>query len=120
MLSGIFFASKVAQIFSVTSTVSGDGRERTYRVIGQVFFASAEDFAAAFDFKEALDKVIIDVSRAHIWDLSGVGALDRAVIKFRREGTEVEVLGMNEASTTLVDRLGVADKPGALDTAPGH
>ncbi|MBC6715853.1 SulP family inorganic anion transporter [Aurantimonas sp. DM33-3] len=120
MLSGIFFASKVAQIFSVTSTLSGDGRERTYRVIGQVFFASAEDFAAAFDFKEALDKVIIDVSRAHIWDLSGVGALDRAVIKFRREGTEVEVLGMNQASTTLVDRLGVADKPGALDTAPGH
>ena len=62
----------------------------------------------------------IDVSRAHIWDLSGVGALDRAVIKFRREGAEVEVLGLNEASHTLVDRLGVADKPGALDEIPGH
>ncbi|KKN74032.1 hypothetical protein LCGC14_0394850 [marine sediment metagenome] len=120
MLSGIFFASKVSQIFAVTSKLSDDRTHRTYHVQGQVFFASVEDFIAAFDFKEAIDKVTIDVGRAHIWDLSGVGALDRAVIKFRRGGTDVEVLGMNEASSTLVDRLGVHDKPGALDELPGH
>ncbi|MHA1559161.1 MAG: SulP family inorganic anion transporter, partial [Alphaproteobacteria bacterium] len=72
MLSGIFFAWKVAQIFRVTSTLSEDGLERTYLVEGQVFFASAQSFAAAFDFKEALDRVVVDVRRAHIWDLSGV------------------------------------------------
>jgi SulP family sulfate permease len=80
LLSGIFFASKVAQLFRVTSMLSADETERTYVVEGQIFFASAEDFTAAFDFKEALERVRIDVSRSHIWDLSGVAALDAAVL----------------------------------------
>ncbi len=62
----------------------------------------------------------IDVGRAHFWDLSAVGALDTVVVKFRREGTEVEILGMNEASATLVDRLGVHDKPDAVERLMGH
>ncbi|MDY8109559.1 SulP family inorganic anion transporter [Fulvimarina sp. 2208YS6-2-32] len=120
MLSGVFFAWKVSRIFRVTSDLSEDGRIRTYRVAGQVFFASSERFAAAFDFKESLDKVVIDVGSAHIWDLSGVAALDRAVLKFRREGAEVEVRGLNEASATIVDKLAVHDKPGALDRLSAH
>ncbi|MFC4172708.1 SulP family inorganic anion transporter [Microvirga sp. GCM10011540] len=120
LLSGIFFASKVAQIFRVTSTLSEDETQRTYIVEGQVFFASADDFAAAFDFKEALERVRIDVSRSHIWDLSGVAALDKVVLKFRREGTEVEIIGLNEASTTIVDKLAIHDKPGALERLMGH
>ncbi len=72
-------------------TVTPDGRERTYVIEGQLFYGSAEDFADAFDFREALDRVIIDVSRAHIWDISSVQALDMAILKFRREGAEVEV-----------------------------
>ncbi|HZH28783.1 MAG TPA: SulP family inorganic anion transporter [Azospirillaceae bacterium] len=120
LLSGIFFASKVAQMFRISSTQSPDGRERTYIVEGQLFFASAERFVASFDFKQAPERVRIDVGRAHIWDLSGVGALDTAVLKFRRAGAEVEVVGMNEASATLVDRLAVHDKPGALGQVAGH
>lgn len=120
LLSGIFFASKVAQLFRVTSSLSDDGVERTYVVEGQVFFASADDFIAAFDFKEALDRVRIDIGRSHIWDLSGVAALDTVILKFRREGTEVEVLGLNEASATLVDKLAIHDKPGAMDRLAGH
>ncbi len=120
LLSGIFFAAKIAQIFRVTSTLSEDGRQRTYRVEGQLFFASVEDFNAAFDFKEALDKVVIDVSHAHIWDISSVGALDLIVLKFRRDGAEVELVGMNRASETIVDKLGIHDKPGALEKLMGH
>ncbi|WP_207455379.1 SulP family inorganic anion transporter [Azospirillum sp. SYSU D00513] len=120
LLSGIFFASKVAQLFRVSSTLSAEGRERTYVVEGQLFFASASEFAASFDHREALERVRIDVSRAHIWDLSGIGALDDAVLKFRREGAEVEVVGLNEASATLVDRLAIHDKPGAVDRLMSH
>jgi SulP family sulfate permease len=120
LLSGIFFASKVAQLFRVTSTLSADERERTYVVEGQVFFASAEDFTAAFDFKEALERVRIDVSRSHIWDLTGVAALDAVVLKFRREGTEVELIGLNEASATIVDKLAMHDKPDALERLTAH
>ena len=120
LLSGIFFSWKIAQLFRVTSTVSEDGAIRTYRVEGQLFFASADDFTAGFDFKEALTKVIIDVSAAHIWDISSVAALDMVVLKFRREGAEVEIIGLNQASETIVDRLAIHDKPGALDKLMGH
>jgi sulfate permease, SulP family len=120
LLSGIFFAAKIAQLFRVTSEISPDGRIRTYRVEGQMFYGSVEDFMAAFNFRDAPERVIIDVSRAHIWDISSVQALDMAVLKFRRDGAEVEVVGMNDASETLVDRLGIHDKPGALDKLSTH
>jgi SulP family sulfate permease len=120
LLSGIFFAGKIAQLFKVTSTISKDGRERTYVIEGQMFYGSVEDFMDAFDFKEALDRVVIDVSRAHIWDISSVQALDMAVLKFRRDGAEVEIMGMNAASETIVDRLAIHDKPGAMDKLMAH
>jgi SulP family sulfate permease len=115
LLSGLFFAHKVSHVLRVDRSISLDGRTRHYQVVGQVFFASADRFAAAFDYKEAVDKVVIDVSTAHFWDLSAVSALDKVVLKFRREGSSVEVLGLNEASTTLVDRFAVHDKPGAVE-----
>ena len=120
LLSGIFFAWKISQIFRIRTTISPDGRHRTYLVEGQLFFASTEDFMKAFDFKEAPEKVTIDVTRAHIWDISSVAALDMAVLKFRREGAEVDILGMNEASETIVDRLAVHDKPSAMEKLLGH
>ena len=120
LLSGIFFAWKIAQIFRVTSSLSEDGTHRTYRVEGQIFFASADAFSAAFDFREALEKVTIDISHAHIWDISSVAALDMIVLKFRRDGAEVEIIGLNEASETIVDKLAIHDKPGALERLLGH
>jgi SulP family sulfate permease len=93
---------------------------RTYQVVGQVFFASADRFNAAFDFREVIEKVVIDVSRAHFWDITAVSALDKVVIKFRREGTDVEVVGLNAASATLVDKFAVHDKDGAEDLLLGH
>ncbi|WP_420409921.1 SulP family inorganic anion transporter [Hoeflea sp.] len=120
LLSGLFFAWKIAQLFGVRSELSADGRTRTYIVEGQLFFASADDFMQAFDFREVLEKVVIDVSRAHIWDISSVAALDMAVLKFRRDGADVEIIGMNEASETIVDRLAIHDKPGAMDKLMSH
>ena len=120
LLSALFFARKVGRVLHVGSVAAEDGPARHYTVTGQVFFASAEAFIAGFDFKEVLERVRIDVSRAHFWDLSAVGALDKVVLKFRREGTQVELIGMNEASATLVDRLGVHDKPDAVERLSGH
>ena len=115
LLSGIFFAHKVGRVLRIDRSSDEAGQVRTYAVVGQVFFASSETFIGAFDFKEAVEKVRIDVSRAHFWDITAVSALDKAVLKFRREGTEVEVIGLNQASTTLVDRFAVHDKPGAVE-----
>ena len=120
LLAALFFANKVGHYMLVTSELDETTDTRTYRVVGQVFFSSSEKFMESFDFKEAVDNVVIDLSRAHFWDITAVGALDKAVIKFRREGSEVEVIGLNEASATIVDRFGVHDKPDAVDKLMGH
>jgi sulfate permease, SulP family len=120
LLAAMFFANKIGHFLYVSSETDSEGRQRTYTVVGQVFFSSADKFVAAFDFKEAIDKVIIDLSRAHFWDITAVAALDKVVIKLRREGTEVEVLGLNQASATIVDRFGVHDKENATDLLSGH
>ncbi len=120
LLSALFFARKVAQILRITSTLDPATECRTYTVAGQLFFASADAFVKEFDFKEVLPKIRIDVSHAHFWDLTAITSLDKVVLKFRREGAEVEIIGLNEASATLVDRLGVHDKPDALDLDLAH
>jgi len=120
LLSGIFFAWKIAQLFRVKTMLSADGTTRTYEFEGQIFFASVDEFNDSFDFKEAVEKVIIDVQQAHIWDISSVAALDMVVLKFRREGAEVEIKGLNEASETIVDKLAIHDEPGALERMLGH
>ncbi|MDP1565711.1 MAG: STAS domain-containing protein, partial [Polaromonas sp.] len=118
--SGFFFAHKVGQILRVQSHAEDDGRTRTYQILGQVFFASADRFTNSFDYKEVVDKVRIDVSRAHFWDITAVSSLDKVVLKFRREGTEVELVGLNQASDNMVDKFGVHDKDGAEDMLMGH
>nr|WP_219932680.1 SulP family inorganic anion transporter [Microbulbifer sp. YPW1] len=119
LLASLFFANKVSHFMYVSSELDEEQNCRTYKVVGQVFFNSADKFVAAFDFKEALDKVVIDLSRAHFWDVSAVYSLDKAVVKFRREGAEVELIGLNEASSTIVDRFGVHDKPEEIEKVLG-
>lgn len=120
LLAAMFFANKVARFKHVRSELSEDGTLRTYRVVGQVFFASAEKFVEFFDFKEVVDKVVIDLHQAHFWDITAVAALDKVVLKFRREGTEVELIGLNEASATVVDRFAVHDDPAAVEKLMSH
>lgn len=119
LLAAMFFANKVGNILYIGSTEVDAGKEREYQVVGQVFFASSERFIAAFDFKESIDKVTINLSKAHFWDITAVQALDRVVIKFRREGTEVELVGLSEASATVVDRYAVHNDPAAVEKLMG-
>lgn len=119
LLSGVFFAWKIAQIFEVRKQLSEDGTVRVYHVHGQLFFASAEQFMSAFDFEEVVERVIIDLTHAHIWDISSVASIDKAVIKFRKAGRDVSLRGMNQASSTIVDELGVHHKADG-DLLVGH
>ena len=111
LLAALFFANKIGRFMVVKRELDENGNRCIYRVVGQVFFASSEQFIEAFDFKEAIEHVTIDLYNACFWDITSVSALDRVVIKFRREGTEVELVGMNEATATVVDKFGIHDKP---------
>ncbi len=119
LLASLFFANRVGHFMYVASDYDEASDTRSYQVVGQVFFASADKMLAAIDFKEAVSRVVIDLNRAHFWDITAVGALDKAVIKFRREGALIEVRGLNEASETIVDRFGVHDKPEEIDKILG-
>lgn len=110
LLAALFFANKIGR-FMVVKNKRLEDLHRHYSVVGQVFFASADHFIESFDFKEVVDRVTIDLQQAHFWDITSVAALDKVVIKFRREGTQVNIVGMNEATRTVVDKFGVHDKP---------
>jgi SulP family sulfate permease len=110
LFSSLFFANKISHFMSCETSYNEDKSVKTYKFVGQIFFNSADRFYESINFKEVLDRVIIDVSKAHFWDISAVYALDKAVIKLRREGAIVEVVGQNEASKTIIDRFGVHDK----------
>lgn len=109
LLSGIFFAGKAQRMFAVERSESG-GRV-TYAVSGEIFFASVDRFTRAFGSEGDID-VRIDVSAAHFWDISGVGALDKIIARLRQSGARVEVIGYNRASADLVDRFALHDKTG--------
>lgn len=119
-LSTVFFSRKIAKVVFVDTVLSPDGTKRTYSVAGQLFFVSVDDFLDAFNFNEELEFVLIDLTHAHIWDQSAVGAIDKVVIKFRRNGAEVELIGLNEASATLLDKLAVHNRPDTLESSSSH
>ena len=83
----------------------------TYRVTGQIFFASVDRFRRAFGM-EGAGPVTIDVTAAHFWDISGVDALDKIVARLRQHGATVTVIGANRASADLIDRFALHDKTG--------
>ncbi|MDF1757594.1 MAG: SulP family inorganic anion transporter [Legionellaceae bacterium] len=111
LLSSLFFANKVGKFVVVKSTINAEQTCRRYKVFGQMFFASSERFIQLFDFKEAIDRIIIDVSDAHFWDVTAVSSLNKVIVKFRREGTDVEVIGLNDETQMIVERFGIHNKP---------
>ncbi len=110
VLSAIFFMRKVGKTIVVEPIADAGDEVLRYRVEGQLFFASAEVFAAGFEHHGHPKRVEIDLSAAHLWDLTGVAAVDKVVFRYRRQGADVELIGMNEASSTLVGQVGKHDK----------
>lgn len=112
LLSGIFFAAKVQRMFEVRREIAPDGSRATYFVTGQIFFASVDRFTRSFQIEESAPNIRIDVSAAHFWDISAVGALDKIIARLQREGRTVDVVGYNRASADIVDKVALHDKTG--------
>ena len=119
-LNALLFSRKIAQIVFVDSVIDPQGEKRVYNIGGQIFFVSVNEFIDAFNFKEDIEFVKIDLTHAHLWDQSAIAALDKVVINFRRNGVEVEVVGLNQASATLVDKLAIHDKSDSLENLASH
>jgi len=119
LIGALFMAQRLSQFLYVESSYKNSTDTRTYTVVGQVFFNSSERFIGYFDFKEAVGNIVIDVHRSHFWDITGVAALDKVVIKLRRQGADVLITGLNDASETMLDKFAVHDKPDRIDEIMG-
>lgn len=120
LLSALFFARVVGKLVRVEEEVDLLEDCLTYKVEGQLFFVSVEDFVAAIPIAATHKRVVIDLRSSHIWDDSAVAAIDKIVLRFAAVGVTCTLQGMNEASAALVSRLGIHDKPGAALPLPGH
>ncbi|WP_374275075.1 SulP family inorganic anion transporter [Brevundimonas sp.] len=120
VLSAIFFMRKVGKTIVVERIEVPEPGRLKYRVTGNLFFASADVFAASFEHHGHPTHVEIDMSQAHLWDLTGVAAVDKVVFRYRRQGAEVIVTGMSAAAHTLVTRVGRHDKEHLPGEAVAH
>ncbi len=113
-MSGIFFANKVRSLFTVERIRRP--HSAVYHVTGEIFFASSDKFQNMLgpesEEEDPADDVIIDVAKAHFWDISAIGALEKAVDRMRRNGRHVRIVGLNQASADLVDKYALEDRTG--------
>ena len=103
MLSALFLVNKLESEVKVQSEL--EGNKRIYVVKGQIFFSSSDKFYQFFNFNESIQSVEIDLTHAHIWDITSVNMLANIVAKFESKNIHVEVIGLNQASSTLIDRV---------------
>ncbi|MFH9478259.1 SulP family inorganic anion transporter [Streptomyces anulatus] len=101
----VVFARRVAHLAEVTAVIDPDRTTVVYRVTGELFFASSNDLVGRFDYAGDPDRVVVDLSSAHIWDASSVAALDAIATKYAQRGKTVEITGLNGPSARLHDRL---------------
>ncbi|GAB3537781.1 SulP family inorganic anion transporter [Arthrobacter tecti] len=109
----VLFARRVAHFVTVKRTLAElDGEEvATYVVDGELFFASSNDLYTQFEYAHDPQRVTIDMHASHVWDASTIAALDAVTEKYHHHGKEVEIIGLNDASVTMRERM--AGKLGA-------
>ncbi len=108
LLSALFLANKLENDIQINASV--EGAARLYELKGQIFFSSSDRFMQSFDFNEKVATVIIDLTHAHIWDVTSVAMLDTVIHKFQKNGVQVSVRGLNEASSIMIDKYGTHAK----------
>ena len=105
MAAFILFAKRVSHLVDVTKQPSPDGTTDTYLVTGELFFASSNDLYFQFDYNDPAEKIVIDLTNAHLWDASTIAALDAIENKFHRHGKVVQIVGMNQDSAARHSNL---------------
>jgi SulP family sulfate permease len=107
LVATVLFARRVAHLTTVTRLDAGDDAgERVYAVTGALFFASSNDLVHQFDYAGDPERVVIDLSGAHVWDASTVATLDAITTRYAAKGKTAVVRGLNEDSARRLGRLG--------------
>ena len=112
LVASVLFVRRVAHLVRVEREVrpaehtEEGGPERAhYTVTGELFFASSNDLTTQFEYRRDPERVVIDMSAAHVWEASTVAALDAVMTKYERLGKRVELTGMNARTSDFHSRL---------------
>jgi SulP family sulfate permease len=113
LVAMVAFARRVAHFVTVDRTVLEINGEETatYTVDGELFFASSNDLYMQFEYATDPEKILIDMHASHLWDASTIAALDAITEKYHHYGKDVRIIGLNDASVLMRERL--AGKLGA-------
>ncbi|SHN88005.1 sulfate permease, SulP family [Geodermatophilus obscurus] len=102
LVACVLFAQRIAHLVDVDRVVEGDTAR--YTVDGALFFASSNDLYTQFEYADDPENVVIDLSRAHVWDASTVAALDAITHKYETRSKKVEIVGLQGHSADRFDR----------------
>ncbi|XEC93315.1 SulP family inorganic anion transporter [Paenibacillus tarimensis] len=110
VLSAIFFGWKIAKIHETTN-LQPDG-SKLYLIRGQMFFGTMMHFTDLFDAAQDPERIVIDFSASHVWDHSAVTAIAKVVQKYQEQGKHVQIVGLNEESKHIIERIGITAPTG--------
>jgi sulfate permease, SulP family len=105
VVAALLFARRVAHLVTVDRLPDPDGSSCLYIVHGEVFFASEQELIDSFSYAHDPPRVIVDFSRAHLWDAAAIAALDEIGAQYAKRGVAIEIAGLNEPSEELHERL---------------
>jgi SulP family sulfate permease len=107
----IMFARRVAHMTTIEKVAELDTDHdgavdtRTYRVTGELFWASSNDLVYQFDYSGDPEHVVLDLTDADIWDASTVATLDAVQQKYAAKGKTLSVIGLDGASQERLEKL---------------
>lgn len=106
IMSALIFGWRMAKL-KVEMKVTENGTKH-YLIRGQMFFGTMSHFTELFQPEQDPEHVVIDFSASHIWDHSAVTAIAKVNAKYEALGKKVTLVGLNDESRKLVDRVGLA------------
>ncbi|WLR43314.1 SulP family inorganic anion transporter [Bacillus carboniphilus] len=104
VLSALIFGWRMAHIHATTAL---ENNKKVYTISGQMFFGTMSHFVDLFDFNDDPKHIVIDFSHSHVWDHSAVTGIAKVVLKYEKLGKTVQIVGLNEQSEMLVNKVGL-------------
>jgi len=103
IVSALVYAWKSANKMWVTTWHNKEDGNKVYKIHGPLFFGSIQKFKDEIDPKnDEEDDVVIDFTRARVWDHSALEAIDAMAIKYQEAGKTLHLVHLSRDCALLL------------------
>ena len=96
IVSALVYAWKSANKFWVTVWRNKEDGNKVYKLHGPLFFGSIANFREEVDpANDEEDDIVIDFSRARVWDHSALEAIDAMAVKYKEAGKTLHLVHLS-------------------------